>query len=94
MAYFESMSDLRTMVDLICPFHLTLVFKSLVKSLTKLEKNSILGNDEQVPCFLAGDVRSTEVLPLASMHTMFVRLHNRIALEVGCPSNFSDFRID
>ena len=37
---------------------------------------------EPVPCFLAGDVRSTEVLPLASMHTMFVRLHNRIALEM------------
>ena len=31
---------------------------------------------------LAGDVRSTEVLPLASMHTMFVRLHNRVALEL------------
>ena len=37
---------------------------------------------EPVPCFLAGDVRSTEVLPLASMHTMFVRLHNRVALEL------------
>ena len=37
------------------------------------------GNLGTIPCFKAGDPRSSEVLPLASMHTMFVRLHNKFA---------------
>ena len=37
------------------------------------------GNLGTVPCFKAGDPRSSEVLPLASMHTLFLRLHNKFA---------------
>ncbi|XP_036693199.1 eosinophil peroxidase [Balaenoptera musculus] len=35
-----------------------------------------------IPCFLAGDSRSTETPKLAAMHTLFVREHNRLATEL------------
>uniref|UniRef100_A0A7M4EK91 Eosinophil peroxidase n=1 Tax=Crocodylus porosus TaxID=8502 RepID=A0A7M4EK91_CROPO len=36
----------------------------------------------QIPCFLAGDTRSSEMLELAAMHTLFMREHNRLATQL------------
>ncbi|XP_072311495.1 eosinophil peroxidase [Eucyclogobius newberryi] len=36
-------------------------------------------NATEVPCFIAGDVRVDENIALTSLHTMFVREHNRVA---------------
>ncbi|KAG9268743.1 thyroid peroxidase [Astyanax mexicanus] len=37
------------------------------------------GPSERVECFLAGDSRVNEILPLTALHTLWVREHNRIA---------------
>ncbi|XP_078669070.1 peroxidasin-like isoform X2 [Branchiostoma floridae x Branchiostoma belcheri] len=39
-------------------------------------------HDSPIPCFLAGDVRSNEQLGLLSMHTLWMREHNRVAREL------------
>ncbi|XP_076020087.1 eosinophil peroxidase isoform X1 [Genypterus blacodes] len=39
-------------------------------------------NAREVPCFIAGDVRVDENIALTSIHTMFMREHNRLAREL------------
>ncbi|KAK2837241.1 hypothetical protein Q5P01_014453 [Channa striata] len=39
----------------------------------------ITGSGQEVPCFLAGDGRSSENIALASLHTLLLREHNRLA---------------
>uniref|UniRef100_A0A8C5C2E2 Myeloid-specific peroxidase n=1 Tax=Gadus morhua TaxID=8049 RepID=A0A8C5C2E2_GADMO len=39
-------------------------------------------NAQEVPCFLGGDVRVDENIALTSLHTMFLREHNRLAREL------------
>ncbi|KAL3041815.1 hypothetical protein OYC64_019902 [Pagothenia borchgrevinki] len=39
-------------------------------------------NAREVPCFLAGDVRVDENIALTSIHTLFMREHNRLARQL------------
>uniref|UniRef100_A0A3Q3AMJ0 Myeloid-specific peroxidase n=2 Tax=Kryptolebias marmoratus TaxID=37003 RepID=A0A3Q3AMJ0_KRYMA len=39
-------------------------------------------NAREVPCFIAGDVRVDENIALTSIHTLFVREHNRLARDL------------
>ncbi|XP_069020373.1 eosinophil peroxidase isoform X1 [Embiotoca jacksoni] len=39
-------------------------------------------NAKEVPCFIAGDVRVDENIALTSLHTLFMREHNRLARQL------------
>ncbi|KAI4787846.1 hypothetical protein KUCAC02_036215 [Chaenocephalus aceratus] len=39
-------------------------------------------NAREVPCFIAGDTRADENIALTSIHTLFMREHNRLAREL------------
>ncbi|KAF6725968.1 Eosinophil peroxidase [Oryzias melastigma] len=39
-------------------------------------------NAQEVPCFIAGDVRVDENIALTSIHTLFLREHNRLARQL------------
>ncbi|CAL8277720.1 unnamed protein product [Merluccius merluccius] len=39
-------------------------------------------NAQEVPCFIAGDVRVDENIALTSLHTLFMREHNRLARQL------------
>nr|XP_023651854.1 eosinophil peroxidase-like [Paramormyrops kingsleyae] len=45
-------------------------------------RGKITGNNslQEVPCFLAGDIRVNENIALTSLHTLMLREHNRLAL--------------
>nr|XP_020506368.1 eosinophil peroxidase-like [Labrus bergylta] len=57
-----------------------LPFSSMTSNMCATRAKITNQNDtEEVPCFLSGDERSNENIGLSSLHTLFMREHNRLA---------------
>ena len=70
-----------------------LELRELSGGLMKVSTGNLLPVDEE-GFFLAGDIRSNEQIGLTSMHTLFVREHNRIATRISeRKSHLSDEQI-
>ena len=83
----EEANNLRDFTDNLGRMKVGLLVDSSGKHLLPFNRDTPIDcerdlNESPIPCFLAGDFRANEQLGLLSMHTIWVREHNRIAKEI------------